>query len=91
MFVYGPELLLIGKWPDIVLAATASVVGIFLLSASIQGYLLTGVGWVQRIILFVSALLLIKPGLLTDLLGLAGGLLVIGSQIFGEQKRKQKP
>jgi TRAP-type uncharacterized transport system fused permease subunit len=63
MFIYGPELLMVGKWPQILWAAITSTIGVFLLAASIQGYLLRKASWIERILL---GLLLIKPGLVTD-------------------------
>jgi TRAP transporter 4TM/12TM fusion protein len=82
MFVYGPELLMVGSWPDIALALVTSIIGVFLLAASVQGYFLKKAVLWERIMLFVAALLLIKPGIFTDLLGIAGGLLVLGSQLM---------
>lgn len=80
MFVYGPELLMVGSWSNIVLASITSVAGVFLLAASVQGYFLKKALLWERIVLFAASLLLIKPGILTDLLGIAGALLVLGCQ-----------
>jgi TRAP transporter 4TM/12TM fusion protein len=86
MFVYGPELLMIGHWYNIVLACISSSVGVFLLAASVQGYLLKKArGW-ERIVLFGSSLLLIKPGMMTDILGLASGLLVLAVQLASSHR-----
>jgi TRAP transporter 4TM/12TM fusion protein len=82
MFVYGPELLMVGSWPNIVLASVTSAVGVFLLAASVQGYLLRKAKLWERVVLFIAALLLIKPGIYTDLMGIAGGFLVLGSQLI---------
>jgi TRAP-type uncharacterized transport system fused permease subunit len=82
MFVYGSELLMVGSWPDIVLAFITSVIGVFLLAASVQGYFLKKAILWERIMLSVAALLLITPGIFTDLLGIAVGLLVLGSQLM---------
>ena len=57
-----------------------------LTSPSVQGYFIKKAGLWERIVLFVAALLLIKPGILTDLLGLAGSLLVLGAQAYGVSK-----
>jgi TRAP-type uncharacterized transport system fused permease subunit len=87
MFVFGPELLIIGPWSRIVMAGLTSIVGVFLLAASVQGYLLTRTNLFERGLLFGGALLLIKPGLYTDLLGLGLGLLALVLQIL----RKRGP
>jgi len=82
MFVYGPELLMVGRWPDIVLAFITSTAGVFLIAASVQGYLLREAKVWERVVLFFAALLLIKPGIYTDLMGIAGALLVFSSQVI---------
>ncbi|HZK09696.1 MAG TPA: TRAP transporter permease [Clostridia bacterium] len=64
--------------------ATA-ILGIFCLATAVAGYMLTTSKFYERIILFVSALMLLKPGYLTDGLGL--GVLII---IYLVQKTRQK-
>jgi TRAP transporter 4TM/12TM fusion protein len=75
MFVYEPALLSIGEWGPIALATATAVVGVMALAASLYGYLLAPLALWQRPVLAVAALLLIKPGLLTDLVGF--GLLAV--------------
>lgn len=73
MFVTAPQMLLINT--NVLEAAwifiTASI-GMYGLAASMQGFLLREARWWERIILFASAVALVKPGLLTDVAGLAG-------------------
>ncbi|WP_231186471.1 TRAP transporter fused permease subunit [Haladaptatus sp. DYF46] len=71
MFVYGPQLLLIGSTTMIVISATTAIVGILALSAGTQGYFYTSASYLERIALVVGAVVLIAPGLLTDLAGFA--------------------
>jgi TRAP transporter 4TM/12TM fusion protein len=70
MFVYEPALLLIGDWTTSLHATVSATLGVILLSAGLFGYLLRPATWWQRAILIAAALLLIKPGWMTDLLGL---------------------
>lgn len=70
MFVFGPELLLIGRWTEIVLAIVSSTIGVIALAAGLQGYLLRKAGMVDRALLILGSLFLIFPGLTTDLVGL---------------------
>ena len=70
MFVYGPPLLFQGSWPDIIVAFVTASVGTLCLAAGVQGWLLRAAGWWERAILLVAALLLIKPGWKTDVVGL---------------------
>jgi len=74
MFVYEPALLLIvkpGQWYEAVLAVLTGTVGCVALAAGLYGYLLRACAWWERIPLVAAALLLIKPGWLTDLIGFA--------------------
>ena len=69
MFVLGPAMVLIGEWWEIVLAVITGSIGTAALAGSVQGWLLTRcVKW-ERIILFIGALCLIKPGWITDIIG----------------------
>jgi TRAP transporter 4TM/12TM fusion protein len=75
MFIYEPALLLIGDWFTSVLAAASALVGVVCLAAGLQGYLLREATWWQRFVLIAAAILLIKPGYVTDAVGL--GLLAL--------------
>jgi TRAP-type uncharacterized transport system fused permease subunit len=73
MFVYGPELIFLSDSvvSSLVAALTASV-GVFGLSQGVMGLSFCGktpLGWWRRLFLLAGALLLIKPGLLTDAAG----------------------
>ncbi|MBI5716834.1 MAG: TRAP transporter permease [Burkholderiales bacterium] len=81
MFVYEPALLTIGgDWLNVVHAAATATLGVVLLSAGLFGYLLKPATMSQRAMLVVAALLLIKPGWITDLAGLALAATVAGTQ-----------
>ena len=81
MFFYGPELLFRGEWLDIAGVFVSASFGVYLLASSTEGWYAGGrIGWPARSVLFVSALLLIDPGLLTYLIGLGGAILVYAYQ-----------
>jgi len=79
MFVYEPAMLMIGAWPEIIQASGSGVIGCLLLAAGLQGHLLRDCAMWERVLLVAAALLLIKPGWITDVagLGIAGGILVL--------------
>lgn len=81
MFVYEPALLAIGDWPDILHAAASATIGCLALAAGLYGYLIRPALMWERALLIVGALCLIKPGLITDLIGI--GLIVV---VFMTQK-----
>jgi len=82
MFVYGPSLLLMGEWSTIVMTAVSSVTGVVCLAAGLSGYLLAVAVWWQRLLLVAAALVLIKPGVATDAVGLGLVVVVLGSQLL---------
>lgn len=82
MFVYGPSLLLIGDPFKIILTVITAIIGILSMAAALEGWLLRNAFWYERIILAAGALTLIKPGLLTDSIGLSLIVIVIALQKF---------
>jgi TRAP transporter 4TM/12TM fusion protein len=80
MFVYSPALLTIGDWTAVAHASLAGLGGIVCLAAGLQGHLVRDCRWWERAVLVVAACLLIKPGLVTDLLGFGLLALVWGMQ-----------
>lgn len=91
MFVYGPSLLLIGNLWEIILTIVSASVGVILLSAGLMGWLVGEARWWQRGLLVASALLLIKPGLLTDAIGAGSALIVIFFQALEGRWLREDP
>jgi TRAP transporter 4TM/12TM fusion protein len=71
MFVYEPALLTIGDLGTVLTSTVSAVIGVFCFAASLQGYMLREARMWERAALLVAALALIKPGLITDSVGLA--------------------
>jgi TRAP transporter 4TM/12TM fusion protein len=71
MFVYGPSLLMTASWDKVLLAVPTAIFGVICLSAALIGYLRGMLAWWQRALLAAAAFVLIDPGLMTDLVGLA--------------------
>src|SRR3546814_12736712 len=69
MCVFGPSLRVFGSWSDVALATMSACIGVTLLAAGLHGYLLRPAWWWGRLILVAAALVLIDPGLTTDLIG----------------------
>jgi TRAP-type uncharacterized transport system fused permease subunit len=70
MFVFEPSLMLIGDWFESLTSSASAVVGVMCLAAGLQGYLLREARWWERAVLVAAALLLIKPGYISDAIGL---------------------
>ncbi|MDR7412874.1 MAG: TRAP transporter fused permease subunit [Armatimonadota bacterium] len=69
MFVFGPALLMQGHWYEVLWAVVTGTIGTLCLGGAVVGYLLRPADRLERLLLFGAALLLIKPGLLTDTAG----------------------
>lgn len=61
LFAYSPALLLIGSWPDIVIAVASAVAGTWLLCAAIAGYLFRELAGSMRAVVAAAGLLLLVP------------------------------
>ncbi|MEW6376542.1 MAG: TRAP transporter permease [Thermodesulfobacteriota bacterium] len=73
MFITAPQMLLINTtFIEAAWIFVSASIGMYALAASMQGFLLTDLKWYERIILFGSAVALVKPGLITDGIGLIG-------------------
>ncbi len=88
IFALNPEMLFIGEVGvfDIVLIIVSSLIGIFAVSAALEGYFLTRMPWWQRAISIVGGLLLIYPGLATDLVGFGLFAVVVALQLIFRKK-----
>jgi TRAP transporter 4TM/12TM fusion protein len=81
MFVFAPSLLLIGEAATVTLAVVTASVGVICLAGGLHQYFFFGPArsW-ERVMLVAAALVLIKPGWITDLVGVALIGLTIASQ-----------
>jgi len=86
MFVYGPAMLAQGNITDILVSLIAGVIGVVLLAACLTGWVVRNLNLFERLVSLAGALLLIKPGLVSDLLGLVA-LIILGLLVF---LRKEK-
>ncbi len=87
MFVYEPALLMIGEWTAVASAVVSATVGCITLAAGLFGYLARPCSAWQRAVLVIAALLLIKPGWVTDLIGVALLGTVLAVQLLGKPQR----
>jgi TRAP-type uncharacterized transport system fused permease subunit len=80
-YVYDPALLLIGaSWPQILLRTAAATLGVIMLSAALIGYLRGPTRLWERAVLLIGSLLLIFPGVWSDLAGVLCFAAVLVSQ-----------
>ena len=75
IFLLNPAILLEGSGMNVVLAAATAILGVFCLTGAIEGYLLKYWSMVARVMLGIGALMMMIPGMTTDLVGI--GLVVV--------------
>ena len=82
MFIYEPSLLLIGDWFTSATSLCSAIVGVVCLASGLQGWLLRDATWWERALLLAAAILLIKPGYVSDAIGLGLLALAIAAQML---------
>jgi TRAP transporter 4TM/12TM fusion protein len=85
IFVYQPALLLRGSLVEVGIAALTAVAGVISLAAGLEGWLFARATWWERSLLVAGGLLMIVPGLSTDL----AGLLLIGFVAIGQWRNRK--
>ena len=87
LFVYHPELLLVGSFLDCASVILSCVLGLFCMSCFFEGYFFTDMSVPERIVIAAASVLLVIPGMVTDLAGLVlFGLIVV----YQRRKKKNK-
>lgn len=93
MFIFNTKLLLIDvtSWFDGIHIFISAVIGMFAFSAGTQGFVMTRTTWYERILLLVTAFMLIQPTWTTDFLGLAFYAGVYGLQWLRTRQLGEQP
>ncbi|WP_304159352.1 TRAP transporter fused permease subunit [Fusobacterium ulcerans] len=86
VFVYNPELLLMGTPGEIAKATVILFFGTYLLAGAISGYMVAPLNKFNRAILFIGALCMIAPETITDIIGLVIGVYIIAAGLLKKKK-----
>jgi TRAP-type uncharacterized transport system fused permease subunit len=91
VFALSPSMLFIGDVGifEIILIVISSLIGIFAVSASLEGYIINHMSWYERAASLCGGLLLIYPGIITDTIGLSLVVTVIILQIISKRSKKK--
>jgi len=81
IFVYQPSLLLIGRPIEVMVAVLTAAIGVISLAAGLEGWLLSRLVHWQRLLLLGGGLMMIIPGIYTDLGGVVVLALILGNQV----------
>jgi len=72
VFALNPAMLFVDTTAgEVILIVITSLIGIFGVSAGLEGYVFRHAAWWERLLAVAGGLLLIYPGLVTDIIGLA--------------------
>jgi TRAP transporter 4TM/12TM fusion protein len=90
MFILNPVLIFEGKLLNVFQALISATAGVVFLAAGLEGYFVKRLNPLQKILAVAAAIMLIHPGSVTDLFGLAIGLLVIVWHLLPPMKGRSK-
>ena len=87
-FIYNPALILQGDLTEILYRSVMTVLGIFLLAASFEGYLIKygRLGLIERVLICILGFLVAMPHVLSDIL--AAGMAVLLVIVLIIKKRR---
>ncbi|MBR2421598.1 MAG: TRAP transporter fused permease subunit [Oscillospiraceae bacterium] len=89
VFALNPAMLFIDTTPGaVILIVITSLIGMYGVASGLEGYLFRNASWWERLLAIAGGLLLIYPGLVTDLVGLGLVGLVVVIQLL--EKRHDK-
>jgi TRAP transporter 4TM/12TM fusion protein len=91
VFAFNPALLFVDTmWYEVILIVVTAIVGMFGISVGLEGYMMCGMRFYERILSIAGGLMLVIPGLVTDAIGLAIVALVVFFQILQKKAKKKK-
>ena len=87
VFALNPAMLFIDTTAgEVILICITSFVGIFAVSSALEGYFLHHMRWYERIVSVIGGLLLIYPGVVTDVIGLGLVAVIMVAQVLTRKK-----
>jgi TRAP transporter 4TM/12TM fusion protein len=89
IFALNPAMMFVDTtaW-EVILICITSLVGMFAVSASLQGFFICKMPWYERILSAAGGLLLIYPGWVTDSIGFGLVAVVVALQLIDCKKKK---
>ncbi len=92
IFAYSPDMLFIDtEWYRVIQIIITSLIGIYGVSAAMEGHMFIKTPWWQRIMCLAGGLLCIIPSLATDIIGILLVVLVIVIQKISCKKHPEAP
>ncbi|WP_083256160.1 TRAP transporter permease [Domibacillus iocasae] len=91
IFVYDPGILLQGDLWDITSSIVLSVMGVIAIAAAVEGWYKAKLNKLEQVVLFAGGLLLIVPGMLSDVTGLIITVTIISLNRIKAKKILNQP
>ena len=89
VFAFSPSMLFIDTvWYEVVQIGLSSVIGMYGIAAALSGFMFKKMSWLECLVAAGGGLLLIIPGTLTDVCGVALVGVVIAAQLIGRKRAK---
>lgn len=89
IFIFNPAMLMLDtNLVEVIQIIITSIIGMFGVAACLEGYVFRKCLWIERILFVTAGLLLIDPGSITDIIGLATIIILVLIQIFTRKKNK---
>lgn len=91
VFVFAPELIMKGSAVDVIVSFAAALIGVWIVSAGLLGYLFQRLNAPLRVLFFLAgiALLLpaqaIPPGLIIKAVGAIAAILLVGREVVARR------
>jgi len=86
MWILGPQLLMVGTLGEIALCILFATLGSISMAACVQGWFITKANILEKIMFFVTGILMIKPGWVSDM----SGLLILAVVLINQYRKKVK-
>ncbi|MBR4691728.1 MAG: TRAP transporter permease [Oscillospiraceae bacterium] len=91
IFALNPVMLLIdASFLEVAVIVVTSIIGMFGVAAGLEGYLKGNLFWPLRLVSVAAGLLLIIPGILTDVIGIILIAAIIAFQVLGSRRNAAK-
>jgi len=90
IFVYNNSILLMGTTSQILETSITALIGVFALAITVMGYFLTRVNFLERIVLAITAILLILPDFKLGIIGIIFIVLVYFYQSFKRRNEEKQ-
>ncbi|MBQ9826952.1 MAG: TRAP transporter fused permease subunit [Firmicutes bacterium] len=84
--LFAPELLLVGTPLGIIESAVTAIIGVIILAAGLEGYLIKDASIAERVLYIAGGALLFYPGLTTDAIGAVAAVAAIVLQFIRKKK-----